>query len=518
MKPALQASGLRCLQGGVEVLRGLELEVGAGEVVALLGRSGAGKSTMVAALAGLLTPSAGAVLVEGTPVAGPGSERGVVFQQHGLLPWMSASANIALAARRVPARGRAELVQRMLELVGLGAAGAKLPSELSGGMKQRVAIARALVGSPRILLLDEPFSALDALTRASLQDELERLRVESGASVLMVTNDVDEALLLADRVLLLREGRVARAWTVAAPRPRRAALQHDANLRALARAICAELAEDAVGAPASSGVEGGGEALGAPGVELLSMRGVSKRYGSQVVVDEIDFVVRAGEFVSLLGHSGCGKSTLMSIAVGLVEQSGGSASMDGRPIDGPGLERAIVFQHGGLLPWSTVDSSIRLAVRQAKPRARRAEVDAEVRRAARLVGLDDLLERRVADLSAGMRQRVAVARAFAMAPRLLLFDEPFASLDSTTRAQLQDVLLQVWSKSGCGALMVTHDIAEALYLSDRILLMTDGPDARIAEDIRVPFGRPRARQAVQDDPRFAELRARIVGMLDQHAK
>ena len=518
MNAVLQCSGLRCGRGDAEVLRGLDLDIGAGEVVAVLGRSGAGKSTMVAALAGLLRASAGAVLIDGVAVEGPGSERGVVFQQHGLLPWMSASSNIALAARGVPVKERNALVQRMLELVGLGTAGAKLPSELSGGMKQRVAIARALVGSPRILLLDEPFSALDALTRASLQDELERLRVESGASVLMVTNDVDEALLLADRVLLLREGRIARAWSVAAPRPRRAALQHDANLRALARTISADLAEDAVGAPASSGVEGGGEALVAPGLELLSMRGVSKRYGSQVVVDEIDFVVRAGEFVSLLGHSGCGKSTLMSIAVGLVEQSGGSASMDGRPIDGPGLERAIVFQHGGLLPWSTVDSSIRLAVRQAKPRARRSEVDAEVRRAATLVGLGKLMERRVADLSAGMRQRVAVARAFAMAPRLLLFDEPFASLDSTTRAQLQDVLLEVWSKSGCGALMVTHDIAEALYLSDRILLMSDGPDARIVEDIRVPFERPRARQAVQDDPRFSALRARIVGLLDKHAK
>ena len=197
MNAVLQCSGLRCGRGDAEVLRGLDLDIGAGEVVAVLGRSGAGKSTMVAALAGLLRASAGAVLIDGVAVEGPGSERGVVFQQHGLLPWMSASSNIALAARGVPVKERNALVQRMLELVGLGTAGAKLPSELSGGMKQRVAIARALVGSPRILLLDEPFSALDALTRASLQDELERLRVESGASVLMVTNDVDEALLVA---------------------------------------------------------------------------------------------------------------------------------------------------------------------------------------------------------------------------------------------------------------------------------------------------------------------------------
>jgi nitrate/nitrite transport system ATP-binding protein len=502
----------------MEVLRGLDLEVASGEVVAVLGRSGAGKSTLVAALAGLLPASSGQVLVEGAAVAGPSTERGVVFQQHGLLPWMSASANVALAAGRVPASERAALVKQTLQRVGLGAAGAKLPSELSGGMKQRVAIARALIGAPRILLLDEPFSALDALTRAALQDELERLRAESGLSVLLVTNDVEEALLLADRVLLLRDGRMDRSWQVHAPRPRREALQGDANLRTLARSISNELAEHSGAALTAAGAGRRTQRRIAEGAELLSMKGVSKVYGSQVIVDKIDFVVHAGEFVSLLGHSGCGKSTLMSIAVGLLEQSSGEATMIGKPIEGPSLDRAMVFQQGGLLPWSSVDSSIRLALRQARPRASRVELDAEVRRAAARVGLSDWLPRRVADLSAGMRQRVAVARAFAMEPQLLLLDEPFAAIDSTTRAQLQDVLLDVWTSSGCAALMVTHDITEALYLSNRILLMTDGPDARIAEDIHVPFVRPRARQAVHDDPRFAELRAHIVTMLDQHAK
>ena len=519
MSASLKARGLVFAYGGQRVLDGLDLDVEAGEFVAVLGRSGSGKSTLIGTLAGLHLAEQGELRVGDRPVRGPGVERAMVFQQAALLPWLTARSNVLLAAQAAkPRAARAELdacVQAMLETVNLGSAGDKYPPELSGGMRQRVGLARALSTDPQVLLLDEPFSALDALTRATLQDEFERLCVEARKTVVMVTNDLDEALLLADVVLVLREGRIVRRWRIEARRPRRPQLATDRGLRLLAREIAAELAGQDARREVSSRVP-------QPGETLLDMRQVHKHYdtrrGRQVVVERIDMSVRAGEFVSLLGHSGCGKSTLMSIAVGLVEASSGAVTMAGRPVEGTGLDRALVFQSGGLLPWSRVHASIRLAARQAKPRAPSADIEAVVLRCARLVGLEAVLEQRVSELSAGMRQRVAVARAYALDPRLLLFDEPFAALDSVTRAELQDVMIGVWAQSGCGALLVTHDIAEALYLSDRILLMTDGPNARIAEEIRVPFERPRSRASLEEDPRMAELKQRIVDFLDHHAQ
>ncbi|HWP34355.1 MAG TPA: ABC transporter ATP-binding protein [Thermodesulfobacteriota bacterium] len=210
-----------------EVLGGIDLEVAEGEFVAVVGSSGSGKSTLVALLAGLLAPDRGEIRVGGRPVTGPGPDRGVVFQSPALLPWLTAFDNVALAARAArraePAAARRGRVTALLELVGLAAAAAKRPHELSGGMRQRVALARALVTEPRLLFLDEPFSALDALTRMELQDELARLVERTGTTVVMVTHDVDEALLLADRIVALTKGpaaKVGRVFRVPLPRPR----------------------------------------------------------------------------------------------------------------------------------------------------------------------------------------------------------------------------------------------------------------------------------------------------------
>jgi nitrate/nitrite transport system ATP-binding protein len=233
--------------GRVEVLRDLDFALADGEFVAIVGFSGSGKTTLVSLLAGLIAPDAGAIEQDGAPITGPGPERGVVFQSYALLPWLNALANVQLAVDAVhPELSRAERRERALaelRAVGLEAARDKRPGELSGGMRQRVAVARALAMEPRILLLDEPLSALDALTRASLQDQIAALRDRLRCGVVLVTNDVDEAILLADRILVLSPGpraRLAAEFRVALARPRqRAALNRDPAFRKLRNEVLA---------------------------------------------------------------------------------------------------------------------------------------------------------------------------------------------------------------------------------------------------------------------------------------
>ncbi len=215
-------------KGAFVALSGIDLVVGKGEFVTLIGHSGCGKSTLLNLVAGLLAPTEGGMILAGREIAGPGPDRGVVFQNHSLLPWLSCFGNVYLAVERVfgAAERKAKLkarTQAALEMVGLAHAMDKMPQELSGGMKQRVGIARALAIEPKVLLLDEPFGALDALTRASLQDELMRIVADTGATVLMVTHDVDEAVLLSDRVVMMTNGPAAtigEVLDVGLPRPR----------------------------------------------------------------------------------------------------------------------------------------------------------------------------------------------------------------------------------------------------------------------------------------------------------
>ena len=229
-----------------EALRGISLTVAKGEFVSLIGHSGCGKSTLLKLLAGLLAPSQGHLLLNNKEIGGPGPERGVVFQNHSLLPWLTCSGNVLLAVERVfgERESRAQLrarTQAALALVGLADAAAKYPEEISGGMKQRVGIARALAIEPKVLLLDEPFGALDALTRATLQDELMRIVAKTGATVLMVTHDVDEAVLLSDRVVMMSNGpaaRIGEVLEVPLDRPReRLRLAHDPRFMDLRAAV-----------------------------------------------------------------------------------------------------------------------------------------------------------------------------------------------------------------------------------------------------------------------------------------
>ena len=231
--------------GGACVLKDVNLSIAKGEFVAIVGFSGAGKTTLISLIAGLLKADTGTVMLNGQPVTGPGPDRGIVFQNYSLLPWLTVFENISLAVDQVfgdwDTAKRREHIERYIKMVNLTPARGKLPSELSGGMRQRVSVARALAMEPQILLLDEPLSALDALTRATLQDEISRIREETHKTVVLITNDPDEGIYLADRIIPLTAGPGATlgpSFTVDIPRPRdRKAINHDAHFKQLRRDV-----------------------------------------------------------------------------------------------------------------------------------------------------------------------------------------------------------------------------------------------------------------------------------------
>jgi len=250
-------------------------------------------------------------------------------------------------------------------------------------------------------------------------------------------------------------------------------------------------------------------------VELFNL---SKIYdspkGPVAVVRGFDLNMAAGEFVSLIGHSGCGKSTVLTMVAGLNPISEGSVAVAHREIRGPGPDRGVVFQSPCLLPWMSAFENVMLGVDRVYPHVPRAERRDVASYYLQLVGLGDSMHRRPAELSEGMKQRVGIARAFALSPRMLLLDEPFGKLDSLTRMELQEVLLELLQHDPKATLMVTHDVDEALFLSDNVVMMTNGPEARVGEVLAIPFERPRTRKDVLEHPSYYDLRARMIGFLE----
>jgi nitrate ABC transporter ATP-binding subunit len=240
--------------------------------------------------------------------------------------------------------------------------------------------------------------------------------------------------------------------------------------------------------------------------------------GPAVIVSGFDLTLQKGEFVCLVGHSGCGKSTVLSIAAGLSDVTEGGVILDGRAIQGPGPDRGVVFQAPCLLPWLSAFDNVMLGVDQAFPNASRTHRKDVAARYLDLVGLGDAMRKRPAELSGGMCQRVGIARAFALNPKVLLLDEPFGMLDSLTRFELQQVLIDLWSADQKTALMVTHDVDEALFLSDHVAVMTSGPAARVAAVIDVRFPRPRDRAAVLEHPDYYPLRDRLLAHLESQGE
>jgi nitrate/nitrite transport system ATP-binding protein len=527
-----------------EVLNDINLRIEEGEFVAIVGFSGSGKTTLISLMAGLIEADAGELLCNGRPIEGPGPDRGVVFQNYSLMPWMTVRQNVALAVDQVfkdaPKAERAARVEKYIAMVNLTPAMDKRPAELSGGMRQRVSVARALAASPDILLLDEPLSALDALTRSKLQDEIIRIWRQEKKTVVLITNDVDEGIIMADRIIPLKPGPNATLgpeFRVVLPRPRdRQAINHSPEFKRIRREVTQYLmqisherevatsdniislptvlpntarehqAPDIKPVPAKAGLE-----------RYVEFSRVSKIYPSRKgpikVVDGFDLKIRKGEFISIIGHSGCGKSTVLSMVAGLNDISEGGIVLDGREVVTAGPDRGIVFQAPSLVPWLTAYENVCLGVEQVYPHASKKERIAIVEHYLSRVGLADARDKKASELSNGMKQRVGIARAFALSPKLLLLDEPFGMLDSLTRWDLQEVLMEVWTRTKLTAIMVTHDVDEAILLADRVVMMTNGPNAKVGKILEIDLPRPRTRTMLLEHPNYYELREQLLTFL-----
>lgn len=234
-----------------------------------------------------------------------------------------------------------------------------------------------------------------------------------------------------------------------------------------------------------------------------------------VVLDGINLTISEDEFVCVIGHSGCGKSTLARIVAGLEKATAGSVRLEGREIRKPGAERMMVFQQYSLLPWLTVRENVRLAVDEvlkASPGEKKRIVSEHLK----MVNLTPAADKYPDELSGGMKQRVGIARALAIQPKMLLMDEPFGALDALTRGRLQRQVLDIWESHQQAVMMITHDVDEALYMSDRVVMMTNGPHATIGEILEVPFPHPRDRQALRESKEYFELRNHALNFLDRH--
>ncbi len=254
-----------------------------------------------------------------------------------------------------------------------------------------------------------------------------------------------------------------------------------------------------------------------PASSYLSFRNVGQVFhtsrGPFEALKDINLEVQQGEFICVIGHSGCGKSTLLNMVSGFLQPSSGSVTLRDVPIERPGPDRMVVFQNYSLLPWQTVEQNVELAVKAARPELSAGTRAQVVRHHLEMVGLTEARQKRPGQISGGMRQRVAIARALAVQPEVLVLDEPFGALDAITKEELQEELLAIWEEHKPTVLMITHDIDEALFLADRIVMMTNGPSAGIGEIVDVPFERPRSYEAIQEDPRYGQLRNHALDFL-----
>lgn len=550
-EPLLEVSALNKAYGQGSatnsVLENINLKVEDGEFVAIVGFSGAGKTTLISLLAGLETPTSGGVIFKGKEISGPSPDRGVVFQSYSLFPWLSVEGNVALSVNAVckhlSKKERQTQIEKYIELVGLSHARTRKPAELSGGMRQRVSVARALAMQPQVLLMDEPLSALDALSRARLQDEFAEISQKEKSTIVLVTNDVDEAILLADRVITLTpspSATLGREFIVDIPRPRdRTELNNDPqfiNLRSEITRYLLSLKDSSdtvvsgkklpnvvpiTQARTSSMPKTISEEANTPKTDrYLEYSNTSKTYstpeGPLTVVDGFELQLKKGEFVSLIGHSGCGKSTVLSMTAGLNPISDGSIIVDGLHVKQAGPDRAVVFQAPSLMPWLTAYNNVSLGVEKVYPKASKSERRDIVEYYLERVGLADAMHRSAADLSNGMQQRVGIARAFALSPKLLLLDEPFGMLDSLTRWELQDVLMDVWARTKVTTVCVTHDVDEAILLADRVVMMSNGPNARVGNIMNVDLPRPRSRDELLSHPDYYAYREELLDFLEAY--
>ena len=250
----------------------------------------------------------------------------------------------------------------------------------------------------------------------------------------------------------------------------------------------------------------------------LQIRDLTKIYptnlGPYTVLEKLNLNIYREEFVSIIGHSGCGKTTLLTMIAGLNDISHGAILLNGNPVVKPGPDRGIIFQAPSLLPWMTAIENVLLGVNQVFPHIRKSTQISIAKHFLSKVGMEAAFDKRASELSQGMQQRVGIARAFAIKPKILLLDEPFGMLDSLTRQELQDVLLEIWDKEKITAIQITHDVDEAIFLADRIIMMTSGPKAQIGDILQIEFGRPRRRKEIINHPDYYHYRKHLIDFLE----
>lgn len=258
--------------------------------------------------------------------------------------------------------------------------------------------------------------------------------------------------------------------------------------------------------------------MSAPVLELFRLcKAYPSAKGPAVIVKDFTLNFAAGEFITLIGHSGCGKSTVLSMVAGLTEITDGAMILAGRETNEAGPDRGVVFQSPCLLPWMTAFENVMLGVNQVYFTASKTERRELAEYYLTVVGLGNAMHKYPGELSQGMRQRVGIARAFALQPKMLLLDEPFGMLDSLTKMELQEVLLELWRRNKLTTLMVTHDVDEAIFLSDRVVMMTDGPEAEVGDILDIPFERPRNRAAILADPLYQDIRNHLLTFLNERS-
>jgi len=346
---------------------------------------------------------------------------------------------------------------------------------------------------------------------------------------------VDEAILLADRIIALNpDGTLGEEFPVIIPRPRdRIAMNTDDGFKKLRASVTKYLMDVGI----ESKAEGtkvlpnvmpihsvpAAVAKAQEGMiedRFLDFSQIHKIYptpkGPLTVVENFDLKVNRGEFISIIGHSGCGKSTVLTMAAGLNDISKGVIKLDGYEVRGADPERAVVFQSPNLFPWLTAKENVAIGVDKVYPKASQAERQDVIEYYLERVGLADAMDKEAASMSNGMKQRVGIARAFALSPKLLLLDEPFGMLDSLTRWELQEVLMEVWERTKVTAICVTHDVDEAILLSDRVVMMTNGPQATIGKITDVKLPRPRTRKALLAHPDYYHYRQEVLDFLEEY--
>ena len=251
---------------------------------------------------------------------------------------------------------------------------------------------------------------------------------------------------------------------------------------------------------------------------MLDLKDLKKVYptpkGDYVVLEDLNLQIRKEEFVTIIGHSGCGKTTMLSMIAGLNPISGVNIAVLGKNIKGPGPDRGVIFQSPSLMPWMTSLQNVMLGVNQVFPSATKKQRTDVAKYYLQKVGLEDAFHKKASELSQGMQQRVGIARAFAIKPKVLLLDEPFGMLDSLTRGELQDILIEIWNKEKITAVMITHDVDEAIFLADRVVMMTSGPRAKIGDVLDIDFKRPRTRKSVLEHDDYYKYRKHLIDFLE----